>query len=133
MTEECRIYLCNRDDSIFAIVSPQDLEWARQWKWTTTWDRHKNKRYATRVTRTKERPTSHKLYLHKEILTQRMESPQPTPQHHIGDHGDSDSLNNQRENLEWVTPKMNAERKRSKRWRHLPEPANDNSAKQEAA
>lgn len=122
---ECRIYLDQKDETVFATVSEVDYQWALQWKWHFTWDRHRRKRYATRVTRTVERPKSHKLYLHKEIL-HRAGKIQPTPKHHIGDHGDSDSLNDCRDNLEWVTPKENAERKRSKRWRHLPEPANDN-------
>lgn len=60
-----------------------------------------------------------------------MQKEPPTPKHTIGDHGDSESLNNQRENLEWVTPKENAERKRSKRWRHLP--VNDNERLEAAA
>lgn len=125
MTEH-RIYLSPNDESIFCVVSEVDYAWASQWKWTFTWDRDRKKKYATRTTRTSERPTPYKLYLHKEIMI-RAGMVMPTPKHRIGDHGDSNSLNNQRWNLEYVTPKMNAERKRSKRWRHLPEPANDNT------
>lgn len=132
MENECRIYLSSNDETIFAVVSPEDYAWAQQWKWSYTWDRHKRKMYATRTTRTKERPRAYKIYLHKAILSERMESVPPSDKHTIGDHGDSDSLNNRRDNLEWVTPRMNADRKRSKRWRHLP-PANDNQPQEQAA
>lgn len=131
MESECRIYLCPRDETIFCVVSPEDFSWAQQWKWQYTWDRDRKKRYATRSTRLAGNRRV-KIYLHKEVLL-RSGAVQPTPKHHIGDHSDSNSLNNCRDNLEYVTPKMNAERKRSKRWRHLPEPANDNHEQQKAA
>lgn len=121
--EECRIYLSPHDDSIFCVVSPEDYQWALQWKWQFTYDRHKVKMYATRSTW--ENGRRKKIYLHKQILSERMGIIPPTAAHTIGDHGDSDSLNDRRGNLEWVTPTENASRKRSKRWRHL-EPANDN-------
>lgn len=119
-----RIYLCPRDDSIFCLVSPEDYEWATQWKWQYTWDKHKRKRYATRSTRLAGNRRV-KFYLHKEIL-KRSEKIQPTEKHHIGDHEDGDSLNCQRYNLEWATPSQNALNRRK--------PANDNHIqRQEAA
>jgi hypothetical protein len=127
--EECRIYLSPRDESIFCLVSPEDYLWALQWKWQFTLDRHKVKMYATRSTW--EFGRRKKIYMHKAILSERMESQHPSPAHHIGDHGDSDSLNNKRGNLEWVTAIENASRKRSIRWRHLP--ANDNTEHSKAA
>jgi hypothetical protein len=132
MTEECRVYLSPHDESIFCLVSPIDYEWCLQWKWQFTWDRHKVKKYATRST-TGPGKVRRKIYLHKAILSERMGAIPPSAKHTIGDHGDSESLNNVRGNLEWVTPKQNAERKRSKRWRHLPEPANDNTIELEKA
>lgn len=117
-----KVYLSPHDDSIFCLVSEEDYAWAVQWRWSFTWDKHHTKKYATRTTRTRERPTAHKLYMHKEILI-RMGATPKTKKHKIGDHGDSDSLNNQRWNLEYVTPKQNAHISRSKRWR----PANDNN------
>lgn len=123
-SDECRVYLSPRDDSIYCVVSPEDLAWAQQWRWQFVWDRWKTKKYACRST-TIAGGRRVKIYLHKSILERKGDIP-PTPKHKIGDHNDSDSLNNRRENLEYVTPKQNAERKRSKRWRHLPEPANDN-------
>lgn len=130
MDSECRVYLCPRDETIYCTVSQEDFAWAQQWKWQFTWDRWKTKKYATRST-TLAGGRRIKIYLHKAILSERMESPQPTPKHHIGDHNDSDSLNNCRDNLEYVTPKQNAERKRSKRWRHLPD--NDNNEPKKVA
>lgn len=129
--EECRVYLCTRDETIFAVVSPEDYKWCQQWKWHYRFDRHRKKMYATRSTKIDGRPKT--LYLHKEILSERMGKIPPSEKHTIGDHGDSDSLNCRRDNLEWVTPAENASRKRSKRWRHLPEPANDNNTEQEKA
>lgn len=123
MTEECRVYLSPNDDSIFCLVSQEDYAWALQWKWQFTWDRHKVKKYATRST-TYAGGRREKIYLHKAILERKGDKPL-SAKHTIGDHGDSDSLNNRRDNLEYVTPKQNAERARSKRWRHLP--ANDNN------
>lgn len=117
MENQCRIYLCPRDESIFAIVSPEDYAWASQWKWQFTWDRHKRKKYATRSTTLSGRKRI-KIYLHKAILSERKATPQPSPKHHIGDHEDGDSLNDRRENLDWATPVMNASNRRK--------PANDN-------
>lgn len=101
-----RIYLSPRDDSVFCLVSPEDYDWCVQWCWQFTWDRHKRKMYATRSTRLAGNRRV-KIYLHKAILTERMRLIQPSEAHTIGDHGDADSLNNQRWNLAWVTPSQN--------------------------
>jgi hypothetical protein len=50
MTDECRIYLCPRDESIFCVVSEIDYAWAQTWKWQFVFDRHKVKKYACRST-----------------------------------------------------------------------------------
>jgi len=96
--------------TVCALVSFEDYEWAIQWKWQITWDRHKRKMYATRSTTTGEvrngRKVRVKLYLHKEVLVRTMKLP-PTARHTMGDHGDGDSLNCQRWNLEWQTPSGN--------------------------
>lgn len=91
--------------TIYAVVSDEDYAWAIQWKWQITWDRHKRKAYATRSTgsRTTGR---RKLYLHKEILV-RSGKLQPSRRHTMGDHGDGNSLNCCRYNLDWATPSMN--------------------------
>lgn len=121
MESERRIYLCPRDETIFCVVSPIDYEWCQQWKWQFTWDRHKRKMYATRSTRLAGNRRV-KFYMHKEILI-RSGKVQPSPKHTIGDHGDGNSLNNQRYNLDWATPSMNAKNRRMITRR----PANDNN------
>lgn len=123
MTEECRIYLCPRDETIYCTVSPEDYEWCQQWKWQYTWDRHKKKKYATRSTTLPGRKRI-KLYLHKLILSERMGVPQPSPKHHIGDHGNGNSLTNERWNLDWATPSQNAKNRVY---------ANDNNIQKKAA
>lgn len=91
--------------TICALVSFEDYAWALQWKWQITWDRHKRKAYATRSTGGKSNGRR-KLYLHKEVLLRTMKLP-PTPKHTMGDHGDGNSLNCERWNLDWATPSQN--------------------------
>lgn len=100
----CEIWL---SDNVFCIVSPEDYAWAKQWKWHITWNSRKKKMYATRNTRVVgDRDRQVKIYLHKEILERAGKKP-PTSKHTIGDHQDGDSLNDQRDNLEWATPSIN--------------------------
>lgn len=97
-----RIYL-DAACEIFALVSPEDYAWASQWRWKWTWDRTKTKRYAIRCVRRDGRHVT--IYMHKEICERK--GPSPSEQHHIGDHQDGESLNNQRPNLEWATKSQN--------------------------
>ncbi len=120
MTEECRIYLCPRDETIFCKVSAEDYEYYQQWKWQFTWDKHKRKKYATRSTRLAGNKRV-KIYMHKDVLVRAGKVP-PTPKHKIGDHQDGYSLNNRRDNLEWATPSMNAKN----RVKPIPVADNDN-------
>lgn len=108
-------------NGIYATVSPEDYQWALQWRWQITWDRHKRKAYATRSTRTAERPNRHKLYLHKEILKRKGDVP-PTERHTMGDHGDGNSLHCERGNLKWATPSQNRRTARSPQPRPTPVP-----------
>lgn len=88
---------------IFCLVSPLDYGWALQWRWSWRWDRTKRKRYAIRNTWQHGRRVT--LYMHKEILDRcKMQS---SEHHTIGDHQDGESLNNQRDNLEWSTVSQN--------------------------
>lgn len=89
---------------VFCLVSEGDYAWAIQWRWQYTWDRHKRIRYATRSTH--DGPRRIKIYMHKAILIRKGDVP-ATPAHKIGDHGDSDSLNNQRDNLAYMTASQN--------------------------
>lgn len=113
--------------TVCALVSFEDYAWALQWKWQITWDRHKRKMYATRSvyvpgeSSCSGRRKRRKLYLHKEILIRSMKLP-PTPRHTMGDHGDGNSLNCERWNLEWATASQN---RRTARPCARPEPAPD--------
>jgi len=100
-----RIYL-NKDCSIFCVVSAEDYEWAIKWRWSYTMDKRKKKYYATQMTRNRAREQI-KIYMHKAILIERMKVPQPSPKHVIGDHGDGESRNNTRGNLDWATRRQN--------------------------
>ncbi|MGA7807136.1 HNH endonuclease [Bradyrhizobium sp.] len=104
-----RVYLDNHGE-IFCLVSAEDYAWATQWRWKWRWDKRKKKRYAQRNTTINGVRVT--LFLHKEILA-RTGKIRPSLFHTIGDHGDGDSLNNQRDNLAWVTPSQN--RKTAKR------------------
>lgn len=95
------------DAGIYAVVSDEDYAWALLFKWQITWDRHKRKAYATRSTWEGGRKGRRiKVYLHKAVLKRSMKLP-PSHKHTMGDHGDGDSLNCQRDNLEWATASMN--------------------------
>jgi hypothetical protein len=99
-----RIYL-DVTCEIFALVSPEDYAWASQWKWGWVWDRTRTKRYARRTPRgAGGKPQT--VWLHKEVL-KRSGKVQPSELHTIGDHQDGESLNDQRDNLEWATRSMN--------------------------
>lgn len=104
--QECpyRIWLDVGAD-IFVVVSQEDYDWARQWKWQITWDKHKRKVYATRSP-TIAGQSRTKIYLHKAIMARKDILP-PTKKHTMGDHGDGESRNCQRYNLSWATPSMN--------------------------
>ena len=98
-----RVYL-DKDCEVFALVSPEDYEWVTQWRWAWKWDRTKTKRYAYRTSWEGGRRVS--VYMHKAILNHAGKV-QPSEDHTIGDHQDGESLNNQRDNLEWATVSQN--------------------------
>jgi hypothetical protein len=98
-----RIWL---SDVLYCVVSPEDFEWAKQWKWHATENSTGLKFYATRVTRERGTRKQIKIYLHKEILKRAGKIP-PSPAHTIGDHYDGQSLNDRRSNLFWSTIKQN--------------------------
>lgn len=96
-----------RHADVVCYVDDVDYEWALQWKWRITFDKHKRKMYATRNTRQRKvSPHQITVYMHKEILIRKGDVA-PSLDHNIGEHADGDSLNNRRENLSYVTPKMN--------------------------
>lgn len=97
-----RVYL-DRDCEVFCLVSSDDYAWAVQWRWSWRWDRTKQKRYAARTSWRDGRRCT--VYMHKAILDRC--KIQPSEAHIIGDHGNGESLDNQRGNLEWATVSQN--------------------------
>lgn len=109
-----RIYL-DKHAEVFCLVSPEDYDFAVQWRWRFLRDRWGRKLYAVRNTRRRrETPTQITVFLHKAILTERIGILPPTPAHRIGDHLNGNSLDNTRENLRWATAVENAAT--SRRW-----------------
>lgn len=96
-----RIFLDERDDTIFATVDYVDYHWAIRWRWHWKWDKRKRKRYAQRRTSIKGRQVT--LFLHKEVLLRK----QPNGRKPIGDHVNGDSLDCRRDNLNWATRSEN--------------------------
>lgn len=107
-----RIYLRGKRHDIYCLVSVEDFEWACQWAWRYKMDKRGKKYYAIRGGRRFTRgPVPEYVqcdfYMHKQILKHRMGKKPRTKAHKIGDHGDGDSLNNQRYNLKWATGSQN--------------------------
>lgn len=103
-----RIYLDARCE-VFCLVSAIDYDWVTQWRWSWKWDRTKQKRYAFRTSWEGGRRVS--VYLHKYLLNH-WRKPQESEKHTIGDHQNGESLDNQRDNLEWATVSQNRRNRR---------------------
>ncbi|MET3995870.1 hypothetical protein ABID65_007542 [Bradyrhizobium sp. S3.9.2] len=107
--ESCRLWLDDRA-TVFCTVSPEDHQWALQWRWHFVPDKHGRKFDARRNTRIAGRRVH--VWLHKAILSERMGILPPSELHTIGDHGNGDSLCNERWNLAWATGSMNAKNRK---------------------
>lgn len=113
MTEPARVYA--PDGDIFALVDPEDYQWAVQWRWSLKWSRGGTKVYMRRVVQTTLQPgtaatrfrVQRTIWLHRAIVIERMGLVPPTPEHVMVDHEDGDEMNCQRRNLRWATPSMN--------------------------
>ena len=67
LTLPCRC----KEQTAIVILDAIDYEWAKQWKWYITWDKHRRKMYATRNTSAQAidgKRRHSKVYMHKEIL-----------------------------------------------------------------
>lgn len=106
--EPCRIY-GDAQCQTFGLVSPEDYPWAAQWRWC--WKTSPcGKKYLRRAIGENQngmRLRTWTEYLHIAVA-KRANLQRRTANHKILDHRNGDSTNNTRENLRWVTPRMNA-------------------------
>lgn len=112
-----------------ALISPEDVEWALQWKWCHTYGSggrmadkafftgaakrgmNTDKIYARRTT------PAGTLWLHREVCRRAHGAP-PGPAF-VADHLNGDSLDCRRENLRWATLSMNAKNLFGSAWLQL--------------
>jgi len=121
---EHRIY-GSADLEIYAIVDWVDYLYFSRWRWSVHCTRGKKKLYLRRATNEMIAPSNgwytnpetgryvrnrprvqRNLFLHQAIM-ERTGIPKPTPSHKLVDHGDRDTMNCRRNNLNWATTTMN--------------------------
>lgn len=98
----------------FICISPEDLDWAKQFRWYVGKRNKQGGRegdpYISRIIPRAERP-SPPIYLHVEIM-RRVSAP-PSPEHTVVDHINGKWWDCRRENLRWATRKENAQNRRN--------------------
>ena len=87
----------------FAIVDRADYEWLSRDKWQAAWHPHTKSFYAVRTDRSG--PKKKTVLMHREIT-------RPMKSQHV-DHQDHRTTNNRRENLENMSPRMNAQKRKN--------------------
>lgn len=90
------VYASRKDLVVEILVSPEDHDWASRFVWNLTTSGYAAKRI-----------NGVYIFLHKAVLVRSFQLP-PTPLHHIGDHRNGRTYDNQRSNLRWATKSMNA-------------------------
>ncbi len=104
---------------IECLVDEEDYRWFGQWLWCPKID-PTGKIYFRRAVSTYwsdgSRQGSATVYLHIEIL-KRKEGPPPTARRIIADHWNGNSLDNQRDNLRWVTKRENNRNRFGRAWK----------------
>lgn len=104
-----RTIVAGRARQFVTKVSDEDYEFLTQWLWTYAVS-HKGNDTLIYIRRSLWVPEPEgggrnvTILMHRLIVTDRMQLPQPSPRHTVH-HDDGDSLNNQRENLGWLSPK----------------------------
>lgn len=113
-----REIICGRSRQYITRVSDEDYDLLTQWLWTFAVSHKGNERliYIRRSISVPdaEHPRGRRnvtILMHRLIVTERMGLVQPTPRHTVH-HEDGDSLNNQRGNLGWLSPKGQMDKNR---------------------
>jgi hypothetical protein len=104
-----REIICGRSRQYITRVSDEDYAFLTQWLWTFAVSHKFNERliYIRRSISVRDGDGIRRnvtILMHRLIVTERMGLVQPTPRHTVH-HEDGDSLNNQRGNLGWLSPK----------------------------
>ena len=89
------IQLTDRDDTLVALVDPEDWDFAMQWRWCRS-----PSGYARRAWRVAGLAVS--VFLHREIAL-RAFGPPPSKRHVVVDHLNGDRCDDRRENLRGAT------------------------------
>lgn len=90
-----RVILSDRDETLVALVDPEDWPFAAQWRWCRS-----PSGYARRAHRLAGLAVS--TFLHREIAL-RAFGPPPSRRHVVVDHLNGDRCDNRRANLRWAT------------------------------
>lgn len=103
-----REILCGRSRQFITRVSDVDYEYLTQWLWTFARSHKGNDTliYIRRSISVRDENGARRnvtILMHR-VVIERVGLVQPTPRHTVH-HVDGDSLNNQRENLGWLSPK----------------------------
>jgi hypothetical protein len=103
-----REILCGRSRQFITRVSDVDYEYLTQWLWTFARSHKGNDTliYIRRSISVRDENGARRnvtILMHR-VVIDRIGLVQPTPRHTVH-HVDGDSLNNQRENLGWLSPK----------------------------
>lgn len=91
-----------------ALISPEDVRWAAQWRWGYKWPAgikaSIGRVYACRQIRISGKKVT--LWLHREVCWRA--NGKPPSERHMADHWNGDTLDCRRENLRWATASQNA-------------------------
>lgn len=98
---EYRIWGDNKE-GVYALVDEEDYHWAVRWCWAPKVSRGGKKVYLYRTCGIERKS----IYLHVAVM-ERKGVARPSPGHIITDHRNGNGLDCRRDNLRWVTPRMN--------------------------
>lgn len=92
-------------DGVYCLVDAEDYEWAQAWRWNIGWHAKTRWKFYAKRNVGAARLT---VYLHREILMRKTGCTYEFAAAHHGHHVNGQSLDDRRENLEWLPPKENS-------------------------